>query len=1164
MDATSGASQRDNHDVDDAFGVTPEDRQLFGTFRILLPLGTREEWESFKSRPFTTVMDQVLPEKTATVILCVFRRHPEHTAYFLSLLDRAAASRNSCVLYGPFICHRISQIPIQWLVRHITRISDVRFSNQIVKEAFLSLHNSSNPFEESRERNRIWHEYMELTKETVDESESEAWKQLIDIRAAIRDLMDYRLTISLVDYMRLDKNEFVRRLISQCVSAARLRTLLKTQIVPYCEAYSLKFAQSLISEAMTKDWPVQQKLEIVQEFILTRKEKKQALDTMTFEDNELETMEGFAKRHNISFVPTTEKSVKSPRASNPMTRSCSIQTIGSPIPHARALAQTARQTRPRRSPSIDLSNVARTVEAGSIMAICDGQPSDPVEYANKLNRYKNLKEFKPYFDLAESFGVVVSCRDYSTDSGKKQIFQSLLQKFGMDRFHEICETLEMDPDSVVDRMCGSGDYTANLFEAVNMLVPYLRYTNVAVYVQYVKDTVIELLGKHNIDELLECYHGGLENSLRLVEGAYIPSIVEHMRLSECIRESDSEERKVELLRTVLNRSEEIYKIFPVKNLELSKDDFVRFLLSDDNSEFTKAISQFSVLPKDVLLEGVKAAIPNVSGTEYPLLQLLCKTAKTGDESFELEMKALSVLYQITDHVIDFHELMEDPMGTIKKNITLKNVSGVLELASVFEVDIDQILVHLMIKKMSSRQFSDYLPFVAKLKLPESVKPLMHELIPRFSNTDQINFLNSIARFDMKRTNETVFDLMKNGLGEYIQDEYLENPELLITKLYTNRSIQEKLGTRVHKVAKGIASRFEIDLLNLQKQIILSMFNPKQCIEASSDSSVFNNHRHVCELQDSLFILLKWKPDVSIEFLRGILHSNETSMHQKSMATSCLAIFGDDPPEESGVPSFYWIDYESSFGTPTDRSEDFFLSLADKADTKLAKRLLTYVIDRRIQNGELILKLLDILKPVEMRFILRNVIPLFKRTGISPNDSVIFRLFLESVASPFSEMMTSDYWKQLKGRQLDVFRDMLCAIAQSPGPVKFLVCNGKEWGWSELAQKLCGIGAHTTVAELGAHLVEPESRREVLMEIMTAGHFDDALEYGFDKEEVFKFILEGSIERATEVMIDSHFVAFTIWLKHNNLTEALETVRNVLKNQGRTMELKRLEDRVRNA
>ena len=1148
----------------DSFSVSPEERQLFGTYRILVPQGTRESWDAFRSRPFREVMDEILPEKVSTVALVIFRRHPEHCAYFLSLFDNACNSRHSSILYVPFLCHRIAQIPVQWIVRHVTRFSDVRFSHQIVKEAFSSLHNSSRPFEEAQERKRVWTEYMEITKQTENESERQAWKQMIEMRAAIRDLLDYKIDISLVEYMRLDKGEFVRRMIAKCTTPARLRSLLKMQLVPFCEAHAVNFVPFLISDAVNKDWGVQQKLELVQEFITLNQDIKQALDAMTYEGDEVEKIQAFANRHEVSYVPDQKNNVKRAKPLPPMVRSCSIQSIRGPVVgSARELAQTTREPgMPRRSPSIDLSNVSRPVEAGSITSICDGQPDDPVEYANKLNRYKNLKEFKPYFDLADIFGVVVSYTEYSTDWGKRQIFHDLLQKFGMDSFDEICFTLEMDPDNVVDRMCASDDFIDKFSDVIEKIEPYLRYTNVTVFVHYLKESALELLGKKPIDELLCGYLSGLEKSLLNMEGEHMPSVAEHMRLTQCIIECGFDEaKKAELFNQLLNRSQEIYKLYPLKAMELEKEDFIKLLLSDDRHEFAKAVGQFSVMPKEVLVTYLKDALPRIPGVAYPLLQLVYQTIGGNGEELELEMSALNILYQITDHSIDFHALMAQPMDTIKKNITLKNVDGVMELVPVFKLDCDEILLHLIVEKMNARHFDDYARFVAKLKRAESVKPLLRVLIPRLSNADQIKFLNSMVRFDMKRTNETIFDLMRHGLGQFIKDEFIDDPKHLVSTIYNTATVQERLGLKVHKLAKGIAARFGIDLQELQKELVLASFEAKGCVEEITNYSVFNNIQCTCELQSALFILLKWKKEAAIEFLNSIIASPDANLHQKSMATSCLPILGGDPPDVGCVPSFYWTTYEHRHGEPKDRSEAFFLSLADEADPVLAERMLAYVINNRIHNEDLILKLLNILKTNHMRYILRNIARMFKQIPVASNEA-IFRLFLEAVASPFSEMMNSDVWKPFKGRQLDVLRDTFCAVSQSPRPIRYLIVNGKECGWRELAEKLCDIGAHVIIAELGAHLVELSNRQAVLRAIMKAGHFDDALEYGFDKNEVFQFILEGYIEPATEVMIDSHFVTFTLWLKAKQLGEALERVKEALKHQGRTMELKRLEERLK--
>ena len=84
---------------------------------------------------------------------------------------------------------------------------------------------------------------------------------------------------------------------------------------------------------------------------------------------------------------------------------------------------------------------------------------------------------------------------------------------------------------------------------------------------------------------------------------------------------------------------------------------------------------------------------------------------------------------------------------------------------------------------------------------------------------------------------------------------------------------------------------------------------------------------------------------------------------------------------------------------------------------------------------------------------------------------------------------------------------------------------------------------------------------ILFTLLSESHFDEVLKFGFDKDLIFQYIVKEAIVPATEVMTDESFVMFGAWLKDHNDEASIEIVRDTLVKQGRTMELKRMNDRL---
>jgi len=253
-------------------------RTFFGTFRILFPHGETADWDRFRARPFHDLMDEILPGRAPTVSLVVSRRHPEQCAYFLHLFDRAASLGIPLGLYIPFLCHRVSSIPVQWIVYHVAHISDARFGIQLARRAFTSLRTGAHDNGERGASDRTWRDFLKLTGRESADTAVGAWRRLVDVCAAMRELVDYRLRMHPAEYARVDKREFVRSLIAGCPAPGRLRDLLARHVRPYSEANAVNFVEFLIEDVGRRDWPVEQKLALIHEFVTARDDRARAVE----------------------------------------------------------------------------------------------------------------------------------------------------------------------------------------------------------------------------------------------------------------------------------------------------------------------------------------------------------------------------------------------------------------------------------------------------------------------------------------------------------------------------------------------------------------------------------------------------------------------------------------------------------------------------------------------------------------------------------------------------------------------------------------------------------------------------------------------------------------------------------------------------------------------
>jgi len=319
---------------------------------------------------------------------------------------------------------------------------------------------------------------------------------------------------------------------------------------------------------------------------------------------------------------------------------------------------------------------------------------------------------------------------------------------------------------------------------------------------------------------------------------------------------------------------------------------------------------------------------------------------------------------------------------------------------------------------------------------------------------------------------------------------VSDPESLIAALYRDLAVQERRGSRVHKLAENIAGRSGVDAFNVQQSTALVLLDVAVSEEVAS-TSAFDDVPEGSGLQLALFILFDRADDVAVDWLKAITAADHTTHSQKTAAACCLAVYGAQCGNALPIDCAHWRD------------------CIDTSSISFLKQLLAHVIAEGIGDEDLVVRILERLQLTKKRFIVRQVIRLFERVPMHKSDRV-FELFAEAVVAPFREVLVGAR-RTHKDQKPDVFHDSLSAISQTPRLIERVTVNGDALSLGGLAGRLCGIGAHAMAAELGAHLVDSACRSDVMRCLMEARAFDDALHYGFDEKEVFGFVVQGYIE-----------------------------------------------------
>jgi hypothetical protein len=227
-----------------------------------------------------------------------------------------------------------------------------------------------------------------------------------------------------------------------------------------------------------------------------------------------------------------------------------------------------------------------------------------------------------------------------------------------------------------------------------------------------------------------------------------------------------------------------------------------------------------------------------------------------------------------------------------------------------------------------------------------------------------------------------------------------------------------------------------------------------------------------------------------------------------------------------------------------------------------RRLLEVALADQIDDQLSVLRIISRLIPSRKLFLLRNISFVFSTFPHYVRDSDFRDLYRLIVSAPLHELITqSECIRQVHMNYNTVLRYLLDAVAIAPMRIETWLIDGRDLSWEQVVTHLCSVGFSAFAAELGSMAIDREQRHRILCDLVEKGYFDDAIKFGFSQDSIFgQIIRDGRIEHATEVLIDAHFDLFVDWLAARKDVESIAHVTAALKDQGRTLEAKKVSER----
>ena len=449
-------------------------------FRTFLILNLKiSDWEKLSSSPIEDIFSKYIRDMPIPTVINLFRRHPKQAAYFLHFFDNSKDARMKPKSYLPFLCQIIHKLPIQWVVRHLSYIENVRYSYQLLTSAFgSSIIIEPNQMETIQEQDEIWFQYRNISPAIPDISRNEAWEKMTYYRTAMRELIDFKLNVHLSSYIKLDKTEIVKRLLNDnsYSSLAKYKKSINEQIINFCKYYGIPLYSIIISSLLTKDWSIEQKLQIIKEYIKEPNEIRKAITSLKFHSNELEIIEKFAKKYSISFEPDPNKFIIDDKS---FQRKKNIQKS----PSSESLSENSFIELSKKM-SFSSSDIKKELCIyGSLSQLANGEPNDPYKYANKLKNYRVFSDINGIYDLASIFNVIVKYEEFIDPYSRKHVFIQIF-KADINNFVPLCSIFKFTDDELINMLCITDDFIDYAEFLIPTLIHNVQRSNCEIYLQY--------------------------------------------------------------------------------------------------------------------------------------------------------------------------------------------------------------------------------------------------------------------------------------------------------------------------------------------------------------------------------------------------------------------------------------------------------------------------------------------------------------------------------------------------------------------------------------------------------------------------------------------------------------------------------------------------------
>lgn len=1181
--------------------------KIYRSFRLCHPTGTDIEWELFSSKELFTAFNDTLESLPISTVVMLCRRHQDKLAYFLNFFDKSEKMANDTKGYIWYLCQQIRNIPIQWIIHHCLLLKDGRFATHIIDSAFQkAVIVEPHQHAHIKEMEAVWDKFKQITDIKSDKTYFESWKMLMHTRNEVKDLDMLKLSINLRSYANYKKNELAKRVLGNCGTIASYMNSLRNDMIPYCHAKGILHDQIVMSTIQDKRWSMADKLQIIDEFVSELDGSKYTLDCMRFRDNtELTALKEFAKKHKFEYIPDPNNYVHTPasRREGGSLRRCSVGRSSS-VEFARSSVSEIGSAQLGlnllgRSPSVSgFSHPLLLVNTMS--ALANGEPEDAVAYAEKLKKFSELSEIHTVFELAATHGLVFSLDELQDNDTKQKLLIQLVRSNDTADMKNYAELLGMTDDEVMETMNVGFDKIAEVCNLIlRALVECLTRDNVDTYLEIVTKTIGYLLenGEESsvvCGEWLEYVHYaldfidgrklmhlvGIARSLHIIGDVEIEDADRINIMTKFLHEQDIVSLAAEFVRIGWGDAAEC--VNPKKPMNITTEQFVNAMVHQDGRDIVPGLTEVALLEKDIAVETLNASIPNINGLMYSRLMCIYALLEERGDKHERELNVLTLLQKYNMN-IDFHNLNEDPEEELKAYTSEETIDQILSLAILFGIE-DSILVHFITDIMSSRSFNDYEPFMDRIKSEESKKCLVEPLSKRLYDSHKVKLYRYMGCKELEERETIANELKVFGIPEYVKDEFLNDPVHLITTLYDTISIHEKYGRRLRPFLKEFGKKRNIDSKKIAEELTTKWINEIEKVSVTEEPSIYVEkfedavyRLERANIQKIAFVLRDIKPTPACKYLLKMIDEG-TSYRAKGKALACLfatvedAVISENASLEDLVRLQREVYYRSRmevFNEVLELEEWTFEGISKLITAFLERRdnvhvgvftvLFELCIDYKIENREILKELVKVLQNHRKYFLLKHFPRIFDAFPSASDDADFRRMFVEIISYPIDEIVSkSKYTRPFKPQHTIVLNYMFDALAKEPFIVDHLIIKGRPVSWSELVKMLISVGSAALAAEIGSFVTDPQMRENVRDAMFSADQFENALKFGFDKELIFKHVMEYRSGHATELLSGKNFEEFMNWLKKHNHIDTIQTILDFLTKQGRTGEVRSIQ------